>query len=124
MLLGKRASDRAWLADAWDVFGGHIEPGEDAALATVRELQEELGIAVQQLHWLGELARPEQGWRLQLFAVNGWSGTPQLPPGGEHSAMEWVARDIAVQRLTDAHAGFGALIDAAFARAAQRRTSG
>ena len=40
----------------WSVFGGHIEPGEDPANAAVREIAEELGIALdpQKLNVLGE----------------------------------------------------------------------
>lgn len=31
----------------WDLFGGHVEPGESAETALLREIQEELGIEVQ-----------------------------------------------------------------------------
>lgn len=31
----------------WDLFGGHIEEGETPEMALVREIQEELGIAIQ-----------------------------------------------------------------------------
>jgi 8-oxo-dGTP pyrophosphatase MutT (NUDIX family) len=37
LLLGRRADDRARLPGAWDIFGGHVEPGEDAAHALHRE---------------------------------------------------------------------------------------
>ena len=44
VLLGRRAENRDWLPGAWDVFGGHIEPGETEEAALRRELREELGI--------------------------------------------------------------------------------
>jgi 8-oxo-dGTP pyrophosphatase MutT (NUDIX family) len=38
LLLGRRADDRARLPGAWDIFGGRVEPGEDAADALHRDL--------------------------------------------------------------------------------------
>ncbi len=38
----------------WGFFGGHIEPGENAALGIRRELLEEIGYAPLELTWLAE----------------------------------------------------------------------
>jgi 8-oxo-dGTP diphosphatase len=38
----------------WGLFGGHIEPGENAAIGIRRELLEEIGYAPSQLNLLGE----------------------------------------------------------------------
>lgn len=35
----------------WDLFGGHIEEGETAEVALVREIQEELGITIQRYQY-------------------------------------------------------------------------
>jgi 8-oxo-dGTP diphosphatase len=34
--------------NCWDLFGGHVDPGETPAIALVREIQEELGIDLDQ----------------------------------------------------------------------------
>lgn len=115
MLMGLRSSDRRWLPGVWDVFGGHVEPGEDATQAIRRELQEELGIEVLASQPLGTLEQPAEGWRLQLHAVTQWRGEPVNRQPEEHACLQWVTRDVAVDRLRAAHAGFAALIDAAFA---------
>ena len=44
VLLGRRSPGRAFFPDVWDLFGGHVEPGEAHRETLVRELQEELGI--------------------------------------------------------------------------------
>ena len=44
ILLGHRSERRAFYPNVWDVFGGHMEPGEQPEETLVREIQEELGI--------------------------------------------------------------------------------
>ncbi|MEM7139579.1 MAG: NUDIX domain-containing protein [Actinomycetota bacterium] len=46
LLLCHRHPGRASYPDVWDLPGGHIEPGESATAALVRELDEELGIRI------------------------------------------------------------------------------
>ncbi|MCF7972870.1 MAG: NUDIX domain-containing protein [Phycisphaerae bacterium] len=38
---------------AWDLPGGFVDPGETAEQAMIREAQEELGVAIQDLKYLG-----------------------------------------------------------------------
>ena len=116
VLLGLRAPDAAWLAGAWDIFGGHVEPGETAEDALRRELREELGIDAGALEPLGTIAgeRPEP-WRLQVYRVRAWAGSPQAHREGGHVAMRWCDPDGARDRLLPAHPGFAPLLAAAFA---------
>jgi 8-oxo-dGTP pyrophosphatase MutT (NUDIX family) len=60
------ANDRLLLVDVikrgWDLPGGHLDPGEDAETALLRELLEEAGLGTQ------DVTRPEPiGW----FALTG-----------------------------------------------------
>lgn len=48
ILLGRHAHDGCWAT-----FGGTIEPGEDARSAALREVREEIGVALQRLDPLG-----------------------------------------------------------------------
>jgi len=45
LILGKR-SQAVNNPNLWNFFGGHIDPGESAAEAAVRELEEEVGLKV------------------------------------------------------------------------------
>ena len=107
VLLGKRASDRDWLAGAWDVFGGHIESGESEQDALRRELDEELGIVPTQVQRLdtisGDMPDP---WRLHLYVVTDWQGTPRNSQPQEHAELRWCTLAEAEQRLGAAHADF------------------
>lgn len=111
LLLGRRAADRAWLPGAWDVFGGHIEPGEDAEAALSRELREELGIAPSSMRLLAELsgAAPDP-WRLRLYAVTGWSGEPRNLQPSEHDELRWCPLAEAERKLASAHPEFPRLL--------------
>ncbi len=122
VLLGLRSADAAWLAGAWDVFGGHVEPGESAEQALVRELREELGIDATGWRAVGGIAgeRPEP-WRLRVFAVHAWDGEPANLQPREHAALRWCTPADAQALLAPAHAGFAALLHRAMTAAACAR---
>ena len=105
ILLGLRRDDCDWLAGAWDVFGGHVEAGESGPQALHRELVEELGIAPVQMRYLetlvGDVPEP---WRLRLYRVALWQGTPANL--AEHAELRWCTQHEAQERLRDAHPDF------------------
>ena len=111
LLLGRRAINRIWLAGAWDVFGGHIEPGETPEQALRRELDEELGVLPSQLRRLGTLSGDgPASWRLHLYVVSAWEGEPRNRQPQEHAQMCWCTLGQAQQRLAGAHPDFARLL--------------
>lgn len=97
ILLGQRAASREFYPGVWDVFGGHVEPGERHEQTLVRELQEELGITPTQWRYLETmtfpiLSHPEQAADkliVHLYLVTAWDGTPENRQFEEHSAIGW-----------------------------------
>lgn len=86
-LLGRRAPG-TFYAGYWEFPGGKIEPGESARDAIVRELQEELGIAVLRADpWLRrEHVYEHAHVNLHFFRVREWSGTVR---DHVHDALSW-----------------------------------
>lgn len=80
------------LAGTWEFPGGKCEPGENSHDALVRELDEELGIQVQESAPLLSLthAYPEKTVRLLLREVSLWHGQPY---GREDQPLRWARLD-------------------------------
>jgi 8-oxo-dGTP diphosphatase len=86
-LLAQRPPDKVY-AGYWEFPGGKLEPGESFHDALVRELAEELGIAVTSATpWLcREFTYPHARVRLKFFRVTGWRGEID---GREHTRLRW-----------------------------------
>jgi len=101
LLLGQRSPTRSFYPGVWDIFGGHIEPGEQPEQTLIRELQEELGITpTQWIHLETQLeAVPEREEEIQyyVYLVQAWSGTPANQQPDEHTTIAWFALEQAVQ---------------------------
>ncbi len=87
-LLAQRPEGKVY-AGYWEFPGGKVEPGETMRDALVRELQEELGIAVDRAWpWIcREFTYPHATVRLKFFRVTSWQG--EIAPL-EHSALTWL----------------------------------
>lgn len=79
ILVQKRAANKS-MAGLWEFPGGKVEPGERPEDALVRELAEELGIAVQpdDLEPLSFASAPlgEKHLLLLLYICRKWAGVP------------------------------------------------
>lgn len=89
------------LAGLWEFPGGKVEPGERPEETLIRELSEELGIAVEE-PCLAPLtfashAYPDFHLLMPLYVCRRWSGTPRPMEG---QALKWVRpkalRDLAM----------------------------
>src|SRR5262245_43897814 len=89
ILLGLRSGSRIFYPDVWDVFGGHIEPGEQHHQTLVRELHEELGITATNWTYVETLYESSNQLTVHFYLVTAWTGTPINRQLEEHSAIDW-----------------------------------
>jgi 8-oxo-dGTP diphosphatase len=96
VLIAQRPEGKG-MAGLWEFPGGKIETGERPEDCLIRELKEELGIAVKEA-CLAPFAFASHGYTdfhllMPLYLCRRWEGTPQPL---EHSALKWVRpRDLA-----------------------------
>ncbi|MGK9169057.1 NUDIX domain-containing protein [Inquilinus limosus] len=94
ILLGRRAPQRRFYPDCWDVLGGHLESGETPEQALIREVQEEAGVTPLHHRLIATLADPDptrNGEALcHIFVVTGWAGGEPQVLGDEHSEIRWM----------------------------------
>jgi 8-oxo-dGTP diphosphatase len=90
VLIAQRPITKA-MAGLWEFPGGKIEPRERPEEALIRELREELGIAVQEPclapFTFASHAYPEFHLLMPLYLCRRWDGTPMAL---EHTALKWV----------------------------------
>jgi 8-oxo-dGTP diphosphatase len=85
--------DGHWAAGA----AGHVEPGESAIAAAVREAREELGVVVEEadvvpltVQHRGEPGGPALEQRVDFFfAATRWTGTPALQEADKAAELAW-----------------------------------
>jgi 8-oxo-dGTP diphosphatase len=91
VLVQQRPAGKA-LAGLWEFPGGKVEPGETPEAALVRELAEELGIAVETatLRPIAFATHPagERHLVLLLYLISVWRGEPRAI---EAAALRWAA---------------------------------
>ena len=87
LLLGRRSAHRRNYPGVWDIIGGHVEPGEQAYEALVRELREELGVEPVRARMMGEVEVGETH-ALSIYLVDAWMNEPAIR-NDEHSELGW-----------------------------------
>ena len=92
LVLAARRSSPVALAGRWEFPGGKVEPGESPEQALVREIGEELGVAIT----LGEELLPGRGqaWPISDdYEMRVWWALVTAPPTATdaHDEIRWVA---------------------------------
>ncbi|SEN54326.1 8-oxo-dGTP diphosphatase [Actinacidiphila rubida] len=87
-LLAARRTAPPELAGRWELPGGKVEPGERAEDALVRELREELGVAVRPLERLPGEWPLTADLVLRVWTAVILDGTPR--PLQDHDLLCWV----------------------------------
>lgn len=90
----RRGAERAFLPNAWDIVGGHVEPGEDLLAALRREVEEETGWTVRGkpvlMHVEDWAWRDERVREFDFYVeVDGDLGRPRLEVP-EHVELRWI----------------------------------
>ncbi len=99
VLMARRSPHRRYYADSWSFPGGHLEPGESAEQALMRELMEELGVVPLEFQLIAKISlqpTPVQAYRFHLFTINEWQGYPTIRDN-EHSQLQWMELEEAVE---------------------------
>ena len=90
VLIAQRPEGKS-MAGLWEFPGGKIEVGESPEEALIRELREELGIAVKEAclapFTFASHLYPDFQLLMPLYVCRRWEGVPQP---GHHAALKWV----------------------------------
>lgn len=101
MVLLQRRRGTGYRDGHWAVVAGHVDPGESAVEAALRETQEEAGVRVApddlvpltavHRYWPG--AGPVEQRIDMFFAARRWTGEPRLVEPDKADALDWFSLD-------------------------------
>jgi 8-oxo-dGTP diphosphatase len=87
-VLAARRTSPPSAAGRWEFPGGKVEPGESDAESLVREVAEELGLAITLTRWLTGAAEIGETHVLRVAVASSDGGEP-VPT--EHDEVRWLA---------------------------------
>ena len=100
-----RRQNTGYMDGMWDIAGsGHVDAGETATQALIRESMEELGVELRPedvsfahlSHRLGERTYYDL-----YFLVHSWTGTPEIREPEKCSALSWFDVDALPEDMID-----------------------
>lgn len=92
VLMVRRATHRKWHPNQWDLVGGHVDKGEQADDALVRECLEEVGLrptSYVRTATIFEPGDPKKKTPFYIYVVSGWAGKDAQLLGEEHLEIGW-----------------------------------
>jgi len=93
-------------AGCWGLPGGKVDRFEMILAATIREVEEELGITVLDPVHLTNMElidrEADEHWIAPTFRVERWEGTPRLMEPDKHETFGWFPLDAPPAPLTEA----------------------
>lgn len=91
--------------NVWDAAGGHIDAGETAPEALVREIKEELGVDIAPPDGDADLRTRVGETEVSVWLVRDWDGEVSNAAPDEHDAIGWfrLADLDALTIVSDAH---------------------
>ncbi|MCW2898425.1 MAG: diphosphatase [Streptosporangiaceae bacterium] len=87
------ARGRSWPADRRSILAGFVEPGESLEQAVAREVHEEVGLAVEDVRYLGSQPWPLPQSLMIGFFAHAHDGQRLRPDADEISDAGWYSRD-------------------------------
>jgi 8-oxo-dGTP diphosphatase len=101
VLMAHRHPERRWYPDCWDLVGGHIEAGESAEQAVIRECSEEIAVRIRDPRPV-PMAFTDPTIEMHAFVVDRWDGEPVNAAPDEHDQLGWFGcSELAELKLAD-----------------------
>ena len=94
-------SNTGYMDGYWAVPAGHVEHGESAVTAALREVQEEVGVEIDPADLVPVTAMHRTGGNGQsidervdfFFTASRWQGEPRLMEPGKATGLDWFSFD-------------------------------
>ncbi|AZI58407.1 NAD(+) diphosphatase [Nakamurella antarctica] len=87
------ARQPSWPVDRYSILAGFTEAGESLEATVIREVGEEVGVAVSEVNYLGSQPWPFPRSLMVGFAAKAQIGAELTPRPGEIEKAQWVSRD-------------------------------